>query len=428
MRILWITRDTLDQFYPYAKGRPSKSASWTSPLFYSLHNNKALQLGSVATVVDGCFQKESIKDIMYYSVPIKSGDNMRRLPKDQIQIYKEIIVDFKPDIIHIYGVEYNFGLLRKYVHPNIPIVCSIQGLVFPCYMFIKHSVSSINLNKYRSLKNRLGRGGLSSAFRRWENYMDIEKEIIEINKYFIGRTMWDKSQLAAYNANAKYFHGEELLRSVFYTKEWCLKKCQPYRIFISSSAYPLKGFHILLKAVSILKNKYPNIQIVAPLSSLNLNSSVVRDFIIAEDYDNYLKKEIQNLGLEKHLILLKRLNENEMSDEFCKAHVFVLPSFVENSPNALAEAMSIGTPSVVSPVGGVMSMVKDEESGLFFPSGDYNMLAYQIGRLFENDDLALRLSKNGKSIASIRHNIDDTTDNYISIYKEIIKTHLLTLE
>ena len=251
--------------------------------------------------------------------------------------------------------------------------------------------------------------------------MNIEKEILEINHYFIGRTKWDESQLAAFNPSAHYFHGEELLRSDFYTKEWDLNKCTRHRIFISSAAYPIKGFHILLKAVAILKIKYPNIKIVSPLATFNLNSSKLSEYLIAEDYSNYLRSLIRKLGLESNVILLQKLSAEEMSNEFCKAHVFVLPSFAENSPNALGEAMLIGTPSVVSPVGGVMSIVKDENSALIFPTGDYSMLAYQIERIFENDDLANTLSKNAKSIALIRHDVNNTTQQYISIYQKIIE-------
>ncbi|MDD4606385.1 MAG: glycosyltransferase family 4 protein, partial [Dysgonamonadaceae bacterium] len=217
--------------------------------------------------------------------------------------------------------------------------------------------------------------------------------------------------------------GEELLREPFYNKKWSIKDCTRYRVFISSSAYPIKGFHVLLKAAAILKDKYPNIQIVSPLSDLNLKSVKFKDYLIAEDYSNYLKKEIRRLNLEDNLVLLKRLNDEEMSNEFTKAHLFVLSSFVENSPNSLGEAMMIGTPSIVTPVGGVMSIVKDEKSALFFPSGDYSMLAYQISRVFEDDALAINLSENAKLIASIRHDVNKTTEQYKQIYSNVIKLH-----
>ena len=202
-----------------------------------------------------------------------------------------------------------------------------------------------------------------------------------------------------------------------------MKDCTLYRVFISSSITSIKGFHILLKAAAILKKKHPLLQIVSPLSDFNLKSLKARSCLIAEDYSNYLKREINRLNLEENVILLPRLNADDMALEFKKAHVFVLASFAENSPNALGEAMSIGTPSVVSPVGGVMSMVRDEESALFFPSGDYNILAYQIDRIFRDNKLANKLSDNGKEIALRRHDVITTTNQYVDIYREIIQLH-----
>ena len=81
-----------------------------------------------------------------------------------------------------------------------------------------------------------------------------------------------------------------------------------------------------------------------------------------------------------------------------KAHLFIFASFAENS-TTLAESISIGTPSVVSPVGGVMSLVKDEESALFLPSGDYKMLAYQINKILKDNKLDERLSEGAKTVA-----------------------------
>lgn len=423
MRILWITQDTLNEFYPYVKGKPNKSASWTSPLFYNLQKNETLQLGSVVSVTNGEVQKECIKNVPYYSIPIKYGGNLKLLPVNQVKMYKKVIADFQPDIIHIHGVEFNFGLLRKHIDSNIPIVCSIQGLINPCYLYLKYSVAAIDLNKYRSLKNLLGRGGFQGNLKRWRGYINIEKEIVKINDYFIGRTLWDKSQLAALNPSAHYFHGEELLREPFYSNKWNIKDCISHRVFISSSITTIKGFHILLEAAAILKRSYPHLKIVAPLSDFSLKSSKLRRFLLAEDYSNYLREKINRLNLAENVILLPKLNADEMAVEFKKAHVFVLASFIENSPNALGEAMSIGTPSVVSPVGGVMSMVKDEESALIFPSGDYNMLAFQIDRIFKDDKLAEKLSENSKKTALKRHDVNATTIEYVDIYNKIIQLH-----
>ena len=213
------------------------------------------------------------------------------------------------------------------------------------------------------------------------------------------------------------------MRKPFYNKDWDIKKCTRHRIFISSAAYPLKGFHILLKAAAILKQEYPDIQIVAPVSVLNLNSSGLKNYLIAEDYSNYLKKEVNRLNLIDNLTLFSKLTAIEMANEYSKAHVFALPSFMENSSNALGEAMSLGTPCVVSSVGGVISIIKDEENALAFPAGDYAVMAHQIKRIFENDKLANKLSVNAKSVALKRHNVIETTKQYMDIYKDVIQLH-----
>ncbi len=423
MRILWITHDVFEPFFPFAKGKPSASASWTTPLFFSLQKEKNVMLGSIAPIVDGEEQKVEIDNVIYYSVSIGTKSNINSMNNKLVEKYLWAIHDFEPDIIHIHGIERNFGLLRKFVDPQIPIVCSIQGIIQPCLKFLKYSVANLNINHYKSVKNRLGRGGVNSTVSYLEKYCSIEKEILEINQYFIGRTTWDKAQLVAFNPEAHYYHGEELLRMPFYSQSWDINTCERHRIFISSVAEPMKGFHVLLQAVGILKHKYSDIKIVAPLASFNMTASKLRDFLFTEDYANYLKKEIRRLGLEKNILFRKRLTATEMADEYRKAHVFALTSYIENSPNSLGEAMLIGTPSVVSPVGGIMSIVKNEESSLYFPSGDAEMLAFQIDRLFSDDELVGKLSQKAKDIALTRHDITGTTKQYMNIYTEVIRKH-----
>lgn len=135
MRVLWITYNVFEPFYALAKGRPFRSASWTTPLFFSLFEDNNLQLGSIAPIYKGEYQKELIQDIVYYSLPLISGDNKDHLSKDLIYNYQKAINDFKPDIIHVHGTENNFGLIREHIDSNIPIVCSIQGLINPYYIF-----------------------------------------------------------------------------------------------------------------------------------------------------------------------------------------------------------------------------------------------------------------------------------------------------
>ncbi len=230
-------------------------------------------------------------------------------------------------------------------------------------------------------------------------------------------------QLLEVNPSANYFTGEELLRNVFYSQIWDIDTCNKYQIFVSSAAYPIKGFHTILKAVSLLKNKYPKIKVVSPLASLNMSTPKLWDILFAEDYRRYIKSIIFEYGLSSNIQLLDRISADDMASCYRDARVFVLPSFVENSPNSLGEAMMIRTPTIVTPVGGVMSIVSNHVNTLMFPAGDYASLAYQIDKIFSDDELAQKLSASAKEIACKRHNIEATTNQYVDIYKDIIEIH-----
>ena len=423
LRILWIIHDVLPIFKPYVKGKPTLGGSWITPLFYALKNQSNITLGSITPVINGMEQKKVIDNITYYSIYIRKKENTSNMDKSLAEKYLSVINDFQPDIIHVHGTENNYGLLRKYVSEQIPIVCSIQGIIIPYYECLKNCDKSLGLSRYRTLKNKLGRGGINNMLYKWNKYCHIEKEIYKMNQYFIGRTCWDKEQLSKINPNSLYFHGEELLRPIFYNVHWNLNLSERHRIFVSSAQYPIKGFHLMLKAASILIKEYPNLKIVAPLLSMKIKSSRIKDWLIGEDYNNYLKSLIRKYKLEDNIIIKGRLSADEMAEEYRKAHIFVLPSLIENSPNSLGESMMTGTPSVVSIMGGIPSIVKDNESALLFPSEDYNKLAIQIKRIFSDDNLALKLSKNAINIALKRHDVKQTSNQYYQVYEDIIRQH-----
>ena len=92
-----------------------------------------------------------------------------------------------------------------------------------------------------------------------------------------------------------------------------------------------------------------------------------------------------------------------MARELCRAHVFVISSYIENSPNSLCEAMQVGLPCVATYAGGIPSLVRNGSTGLLFPPGDAPLLAEAIARLFREDHLACRMGRAARIEASERH-------------------------
>ena len=91
------------------------------------------------------------------------------------------------------------------------------------------------------------------------------------------------------------------------------------------------------------------------------------------------------------------------------AHLFVLPSLHESSPNALIEAMAVGLPCIASSVGGVLDLIDHQENGLLIPPQASGALAEAINTLLTNHELAVCLGRNA------RRRIEEIFDNDRSI-------------
>ncbi len=266
------------------------------------------------------------------------------------------------------------------------------------------------------------RDGLLEQKLSWLRRASIEHEIFSSNTFFIGRTVWDKMFTQRLNPKSQYFHCDEIIREPFYHAKWEIHKAIRHQIFCSSAAYPLKGFHKLVKAVALLKEEFPDIMVRVPMARIYPYAKGFQRFWLncrSMGYARYLTDLIRTEKLEKQVISFPYIDAEGVKNEMLNARVFVLPSYVENSPNSLAEAMLLGVPSVCSNVGGVTSMVRDGKDALLTQAGDEITLAKQIRRLFLDDDLAIFLSMNASDAASQRHNIQNIINETINIYRTI---------
>ena len=98
--------------------------------------------------------------------------------------------------------------------------------------------------------------------------------------------------------------------------------------------------------------------------------------------------------------------------------LLLLLRWLENSPCSLGEAMLMGVPCVASFVGGTSTYMISEVNALAFERSEVGTLAYTIKRIFDNNELALRLSENAKKDAAVRFS-KDNVKSLFEIYDKI---------
>ncbi|AEK73090.1 Glycosyl transferase, group 1 [Thermococcus sp. 4557] len=91
-----------------------------------------------------------------------------------------------------------------------------------------------------------------------------------------------------------------------------------------------------------------------------------------------LQKQINELGLQKHVQLLGFVSDDELKYWMNAADIFVLPSLSEGNPTVMFEALGVGLPFVGTAVGGVPEIITSKDYGLLCPPKDPKCLAEKI--------------------------------------------------
>jgi glycosyltransferase involved in cell wall biosynthesis len=380
---------------------------------------------AVAVTYDGLeFKSFLIDGVIYYLLPAKS---IKSYQKNLEPLWEKVCLEFNPDIIHIHGTEYTHGLACMRASPLSNYVVSIQGMVSIISRYCFAGITIWEILKHITFRDFVKFDTLFQAKRDFKRRGKFEKEYLERTNNVIGRTSWDYAHVKAINPKVNYHFCNESLRGMFYKAEkWDINNKSTHTIFLSQAYYPIKGLHQVLKAVALLKSEYPKIDIRIAGSSITLHASII-DKIKLSGYGSYIRKLIKELDLDEHVKFIGILTEKQMLAEYKNAHIFICPSSIENSPNSLGEAQFIGVPCIASYVGGIPDMVTHGETGLLYRFEEVEMLSENIRRIFNNDTLALQLSKNGINVAEKRHNSVINLKQTIDIYY-YMSLHPLGLE
>lgn len=416
MRVLWFTNTP--SLYK-CKGTGYNGGGWITSLQKEIAISTDIALG-ISFLLENEPTKAIEDKVCYYPISSPWTSTFSKI-KHQIDLIKKfsikeciplinkmlwVIDDFKPDIIEVFGSEQYWGLIAKYT--NKPVILHIQGILNPynnaflppgvslCnYIWSPKSIGGI-VNKYKS-------------YRFWKNSCEREIKIIKGVKHFIGRTEWDERVTKVMNPICKYYYGSEILRDTFYKPS---KRELPQNLtIVSTISSPLfKGFDLILKTAKLLKDTY-KVEFAWKVFG-NVSSQ-------------YIEKKIKINNDDVNIQLLGVQDAETIKEEILHATCYFHSSYIDNSPNSICEAQILGCPVISTNVGGISSLIENEQNGYLIPANDPYQATFLIKQLYEDTKLNIEIGENARKTALLRHDKHNIVMELISIYKRLLEENCI---
>lgn len=417
MRILFFSR--YPSLFKSSHGSTYHGEGWVSSLqetieqtaddidlgisFFFPKNENITQKGKITCYPIFKKKKSNIQKLLYYWGGFKRK-NTTHLPE-----VLNIIKDFKPDLIHVFGIESPFAFIAG--NTEIPVIVHLQGILNPVLnaFFPQGMNRTTFLLKHFSINEWLLRNGYNFAFDETKVRSQREVSYFKNIKYFMGRTEWDFQISRIFSPHSEYFHIDEMLRPPFYeSSSWKIPTSDKFVIISTISETVYKGLDIILKTAQFLK-QHNILNFEWRVIGVTGNSKYVRFF----------EKNYQIKGENVNITYLGILNAEQICANFQQAHTYAHPSYIDNSPNSLCEAQLIGLPVIGTYVGGIPSLITHDETGLLVPVNAPYELAYQLQYLCQHPEVMMRLSKKAREIAICRHSKEKIMKNLLFAYQQI---------
>lgn len=134
-----------------------------------------------------------------------------------------------------------------------------------------------------------------------------------------------------------------------------------FLVVVPARYVEVKGHAVLCAALALLKDRYNWCPVCLAVGNGDLKFSIQRN--------------IESLNLENYFHLLDALPQDKLFLLIQSADAVVLPSLIEPFGIAAAEAMALGTPTVLTDIDGFKELVGDSNSALKVPVNDSSSLA-----------------------------------------------------
>ena len=418
MRVLWLSPNST--FYHRKSNNSYYGGGWIDSLQRVVDGLPDIELGVAFLSKEG-EGKDRQGETTYYSIPQKKEKGLKKLfyyyrgykkvrRQEYVSEVQSIIEDFKPDIIHLFGIENQLATILG--NTSIPVVVHLQGILTPCYN--AYFPPGFNMDVFKwpmTTREWIFRNGFGFAHRIIHVRSMREKELFKHVRYAMGRTSWDREMLQLFAPEAKYFHVDEILREPFYANagRWRCPEKGTFRIVSTLSQTVYKGLDLVLKVAKYLST-YTNLEFDWQVIGLPSNSPMI----------SFFERRTKIKSKDVHVIYIGVRTSEELTKDLLESNVYVHPSYIDNSPNSVCEAQILGLPVVATAVGGVSTLVENGVTGFLVPSNGLYEMAAALLRLAGDQGLDCMIGKKAFETSCKRHDKQQVVQDLMVVYKSIL--------
>lgn len=132
-----------------------------------------------------------------------------------------------------------------------------------------------------------------------------------------------------------------------------------------------------------------------------------------------LKKLAGDLGVKDYIDFLGE--RHDIPDLLEKADVFCMTSLSEGVSVSLLEAMSSGTPAIVTSVGGNVQIIENEKNGLLIETKDDGALVSGLVSLFDDSERLQGFAREARKTVIERYSFSKMMDGYMTLYDNALR-------
>lgn len=309
-----------------------------------------------------------------------SGKHMYRGIRDTVaKIHKE----FPFDIIHAHVALPDGNAASMLARDfGCPFVVTIHGQVFQQTIFRNHNC-----------RNEIGR-----TLRRADKVITVSTKLKRIGMEAFPEVK-EKILVVSNGIDPKEI--EERGSELQITSE----KAKPIVLSVSN-LIETKGIDLNLKAIAKLREKYPDIQYT----------------VVGDGHKRKALEDLTSqLGLEKHVKFVGRVDHKTVFSYMSKCDVFSLPSWKEGFGVVYLEAMACGKPVIGCRGEGIEDFVEDKVNGLLVQPKDPDSLAEAMDFLLSHPEEREKIEECARKLVFEKYTWAENAKKTIATYRAVMR-------